>query len=104
MEAAEMDGASPSNRFCFIVLPAPRPRDHRGGADPDDLPLGILVEILVTTDGGPATESTTMTFLVYKEASSNPTWAPPRRGRGRVILANIVAIFLMRAVGRNLDA
>ena len=33
--------------------------------------LGILVEILVTTNGGPGNESTTLTYLVYFQAVLN---------------------------------
>jgi sorbitol/mannitol transport system permease protein len=104
MEAAEMDGASSWNRFRFIVLP------HLARAITVVILiqtiflLSILVEILVTTAGGPGTESTTMTFLIYKAGilESN-VGAAAAGGVVAVILANIVAIFLMRAVGRNLD-
>jgi sorbitol/mannitol transport system permease protein len=66
--------------------------------------LGVLVEILVTTAGGPGSESTTMTFLSTRQGilESN-VGAAAAGGVVAVILANIVAIFLMRAVGRNLD-
>jgi sorbitol/mannitol transport system permease protein len=56
---------------------------HRGGADPDDLPARILVEILVTTNGGPGSQSTTLTFLVYKEALLDYECGRRRSGRGR---------------------
>jgi sorbitol/mannitol transport system permease protein len=65
----------------------------------------VLVEILVTTAGGPGSESTTMTFLIYKEAIlDSDVGTAAAGGVVAVILANIVAAFLMRAVGRNLDA
>lgn len=105
LEAAEMDGASPFNRFRFIVLP------HLARAITvvvliqTIFLLGVLVEILVTTAGGPGSQSTTMTFLIYKEAIlDSDVGAAAAGGVVAVILANIVAIFLMRAVGRNLDA
>ncbi len=105
MEAAEMDGASAWNRFRFMVLP------HLARAITvvvliqTIFLLSVLVEILVTTAGGPGTESTTMTFLIYKAGilESN-VGATAAGGVVAVILANIVAAFLMRAVGRNLDA
>jgi sorbitol/mannitol transport system permease protein len=105
MEAAEMDGASPWNRFRFIVLP------HLARAITvvvliqTIFLLGVLVEILVTTQGGPGSESTTMTYLIYDEAIlDSDVGAAAAGGVVAVVLANIVAAFLMRAVGRNLDA
>ena len=66
---------------------------------------GVVVEILVTTNGGPGSESTTLTFLVYKEAIlDSDVGTAAAGGVVAVILANIVAIFLMRAIGKNLDA
>ncbi|MBP1804450.1 carbohydrate ABC transporter permease [Rubellimicrobium aerolatum] len=105
LEAAEMDGANPWNRFRFIMLP------HLARAITvvvliqTIFLLGILVEILVTTNGGPGSESTTLTFLVYKEAIlDSDVGTAAAGGVVAVILANIVAIFLMRAIGKNLDA
>ena len=68
--------------------------------------LGIFAEVLVTTGGGPGYNSTNLAFLVYRTAllCASTSAAPAAGGVIAVILANIVAIFLMRAVGRNLDA
>ena len=105
LEAAEMDGARPLSRFWFIVLP------HLARAITvvvliqTIFLLGILVEILVTTNGGPGNESTTLTYLVYFEAIlDTDAGTAAAGGVVAVILANIVAIFLMRAIGKNLDA
>jgi sorbitol/mannitol transport system permease protein len=105
LEAAEMDGAPPVKRFWFIVLP------HMARAITvvvliqTIFLLGILVEILVTTNGGPGTQSTTLTYLVYKEAILNTNAGTAAAGGVvAVVLANIVAIFLTRAIGKNLDA
>jgi sorbitol/mannitol transport system permease protein len=105
LEAAEMDGAPPLKRFWFIMLP------HLARAITvvvliqTIFLLGILVEILVTTNGGPGSQSTTLTFLVYKEAIlDSDVGTAAAGGVVAVILANIVAIFLMRAIGKNLDA
>lgn len=105
LEAAEMDGASAVSRFWYIMLP------HLARAITvvvliqTIFLLGVLVEILVTTGGGPGTASTTLTFLVFQEsvAKSNVGTAAAG-GVVAVVLANIVAIFLMRAIGKNLDA
>jgi sorbitol/mannitol transport system permease protein len=105
LEAAEMDGAPPLSRFWYIMLP------HMARAITvvvliqTIFLLGILVEILVTTNGGPGSQSTTLTFLVYKEAIlDSDVGTAAAGGIVAVVLANIVAIFLMRAIGKNLDA
>ena len=105
LEAAEMDGAPAIKRFWFIMLP------HLARAITvvvliqTIFLLGVLVEILVTTNGGPGSASTTLTFLVYsKSILSSDVGAAAAGGVVAVVLANIVAIFLMRAIGKNLDA
>ena len=66
--------------------------------------LGIFGEILVTTAGGPGTASTTLPFLIYKKALLDfDVGTAAAGGVVAVILANIVAIFLMKAIGKNLD-
>ena len=67
--------------------------------------LGVFGEIQVTTNGGPGTSSTTLTYLVYREALLDfDAGTAAAGGVVAVILANIVAVFLMRAIGKNLDA
>lgn len=105
LEAAEMDGAPPLKRFWFIVLP------HLARAITVVILiqtiflLGVFAEILVTTNGGPGSATTTLTYLIYKEAllAFNAGTAAAG-GMVAVVLANIVAILLMIAVGKNLDA
>ena len=105
LEAAEMDGAGPVSRFWYIMLP------HLARAITvvvliqTIFLLGIFGEILVTTNGGPGTASTTLPYLIYKEALLDFDGGPAAAGGVvAVILANIVAFFLMRAIGKNLDA
>jgi sorbitol/mannitol transport system permease protein len=65
--------------------------------------LGIFAEILVTTGGGKA--STDLAFLVYAQAMYQyDIGAASAAGLIAVVFANILAIFLIRAVGRSLDA
>jgi sorbitol/mannitol transport system permease protein len=65
--------------------------------------LGIFAEIRVTTGGGPGYASTNIAFLVFRTGIlSNDIGAGSAGGVVAVIIANIVAFFLMRAVGRNL--
>ena len=66
--------------------------------------LSVFAEIYVTTGGGPGVATTNIPFLVYKEALLNfDVGAASAGGIVAVVLANIVAIFLMRIVGRNLE-
>lgn len=104
-EAAEMDGANAVNRFRFIILP------HMARAITIVILiqtiflLGIFAEIRVTTGGGPGYASTNIAFLVFRTGIlSNDIGAGSAGGVVAVIIANVVAIFLMRAVGKNLDA
>ena len=104
MEAAEMDGAGAVSRFIHLTLP------HMARAITvvvliqTIFLLGIYAEILVTTNGGPGNASTNLTYLIYRAARLNfDIGGAAAGGIIAVILANIVAIFLMRAVGKNLD-
>lgn len=105
LEAAEMDGASPLSRFWFIMLPHLARSITVVVLIQTIFLLGIFGEILVTTNGGPGSASTTLPYLIYKEALLDfDAGTAAAGGVVAVILANIVAIFLMRAIGKNLDA
>ncbi|MCC5972951.1 MAG: sugar ABC transporter permease [Rubellimicrobium sp.] len=65
--------------------------------------LSIFAEIYVTTSGGPGNRSTNLTFLIFQQAlSSFNVGVAAAGGVIAIILANIVAIFLIRAIGKNL--
>jgi sorbitol/mannitol transport system permease protein len=105
LEAAEMDGAPPIKRFWFIMLPHLARSITVVVLIQTIFLMGIFGEILVTTNGGPGSASTTLPFLIYKEALLDfDAGTAAAGGVVAVILANIVAIFLMRAIGKNLDA
>ena len=103
-EAAEMDGAGPVNRFVYLVLPhLARPITVVILIQTIFL-LSIFAEILVTTNGGPGYASTNITFLVYAQSLLQfDVGGGSAGGIVAVILANIVAIFLMRMIGNNLE-
>ncbi len=103
-EAASMDGANAVNLFIYIVLP------HLARAITVVILietiflLAVFAEILVTTGGGPGYASTNITYLVYHQALLDyDVGGASAGGVVAVILANIVAIFLVRIVGKNLD-
>ncbi|TQS72588.1 sugar ABC transporter permease [Rhodobacteraceae bacterium] len=105
LEAAEMDGASPVSRFFHIMLP------HLARAITvvvliqTIFLLSIFAEILVTTNGGPGVASTNLTYLIYVQSLLQfDVGGGSAGGVVAIILANIVAIFLMRMIGKNLEA
>ena len=67
--------------------------------------LGVFAEIFVTTSGGPGLASTNLAFLIYNRALLEfDVGGASAGGVIAIVLANIVAIFLIRAVAKNLDA
>ncbi|GIX13202.1 MAG: sugar ABC transporter permease [Paracoccaceae bacterium] len=103
LEAAEMDGAGPLSRFAHIILP------HLSRAVTVVILiqtiflLSVFAEIFVTTQGSFGTR--TLTYLIYQRVlESQNVGLGSAGGVYAIILANIVAIFLMRIVGKNLDA
>ncbi len=104
-EAAEMDGAGVFSRFTYITLP------HLSRAITVVILietiflLSVFAEILVTTSGGPGTESTNIAYLIYAQALLQyDVGGASAGGIIAVVLANIVAIFLIRLIGKSLEA
>lgn len=104
-EAAELDGAGPVSIFLHITLP------HLSRAltvvvlIETIFLLSVFAEILVTTSGGPGTASTNLAYLIYVQALLQfDVGTASAGGVVAIILANIVAFFLIRIVGKNLEA
>ena len=102
LEAAEMDGAPVIKRFFYIILP------HLSRAITIVILiqtiflLAIFAEIFVTTGGAFGTR--TLSYLIFQRVlESQNVGLGSAGGVYAIILANIVAIFLMRIVGKNLD-
>ena len=102
-EAAILDGAGAWAQFWNLTLP------HL--ARPIAIVLmiqmifhlSIFAEIYVSTSGGPGTASTNTAYLIYAQALLQfDVGVASAGGVFAVIFANIVAIFLIRAVGKNL--
>ena len=99
-----MDGAGPISIFAYITLP------HLARAltvvvlIETIFLLSVFAEILVTTNGGPGTASTNLTFLIYVQALLQfDVGGASAGGVVAIALANIVAIFLIRMIGKNLE-
>ncbi len=104
-EAARMDGAGPIAMFRYIIWP------HLGRAIAATTMiesiffLGIFAEIYVTTSGGPGFASTNLPFLIYRYALMEyDIGGASVAGLVAIVLANVLALFLMRSFARNLDA
>lgn len=103
LEAAEMDGAPPMSRFALITLPHLSRSITVVVLIQTIFLLSIFAEIFVTTQGAFGTK--TLTYLIYQRVlESQNIGLGSAGGVYAIILANIVAIFLMRMVGKNLDA
>ncbi|WP_299366905.1 sugar ABC transporter permease [uncultured Tateyamaria sp.] len=102
-EAATLDGAGFWSQFYHLTLP------HL--ARPISIViliqmifhLAIFAEIFVTTSGGPGVQSTNLTYLIYIQSQQAfDVGVASAGGVFAIILANIVAIFLIRAIGKTL--
>jgi sorbitol/mannitol transport system permease protein len=103
-EAARMDGAGVFAQFFFITLP------HLSRA------IGVVImietiflltvfaEIFVTTSGGPGNATTNLAFLIYARALLQyDIGGASAGGVVAIVLANIVAFFLVRSIARRLE-
>ena len=102
-EAAALDGAKSVDFFIQIILP------HLARAITvvvlieTIFLLNVFAEIRVTTNGGPST--TNIPFRIFELATNaNDVGGAAAGGIVAVVLANIVAIFLVRMIGKNLEA
>lgn len=104
LEAARLEGAGPVAIFWYIQVP------HMGRAMSVVVMmetiflLGIFAEIYVTTAGGPGTATTNLAFLIYQRALlAFNVGGASAAGVIAIVLANVIAAFLVRTVARRLD-
>jgi sorbitol/mannitol transport system permease protein len=104
-EAAEMDGAGAVSKFIYLTLPhLARPITVVILIETIFL-LTVFAEIFVTTGGGPGLQTTNLAFLIYQAALLQfDVGSASAGGLVAVVIANILAFFLVRIVGRNLEA
>lgn len=103
LEAARLDGAGPWAEFRYIVAPyLARPISVVVMLES----IFFLIEfarIYTATAGGPGIATTNLTYFIYLAGFSE--WNIGRASAGAVfavILANVVAIFLLRFISQNL--
>jgi sorbitol/mannitol transport system permease protein len=104
LEAARMDGATYPQQLRYLYIP------HLGRSIAVVIMIemiflmSVFAEIFTTTGGGPGDASTNIAFLIFKQALLNFDAGVASAGAlFAVVLANIVAIFLIRMIGKNLD-
>jgi sorbitol/mannitol transport system permease protein len=104
LEASRMDGANFLQQFRYLYIP------HLGRSVAVVVMieliflLSVFAEIYTTTGGGPGDASTNVAYLIFKQALLNFDAGVASAGAlFAVVLANIVGIFMIRMVGKNLD-
>ena len=104
LEASRMDGANFFQQFRYLYIP------HLSRAVAVVVMieliflLSVFAEIYTTTGGGPGDASTNVAYLIFKQALLNFDAGVASAGAlFAVVLANIVGIFMIRMVGKNLD-
>lgn len=104
LEAARMDGANAIALFRFVMLPHLSRAIAVVAMIETIFFLTIFAEIFVTTGGGPGLATTNLAYYIFLKALLEfDVGGASAGGLIAVILANVVAIFLMRSVARNLD-
>jgi sorbitol/mannitol transport system permease protein len=104
-DAARMDGAGPLSLFFHVILPHLRRPISVVVMIETIFLLSVFAEILVTTSGGPGLASTNLAFLIYRSALLEfDIGGASAGGIVAVLLANAVAVFLVRTIARNLEA
>ncbi|WP_279483072.1 sugar ABC transporter permease [Aureimonas sp. SK2] len=102
-EAAEMDGAKALSIFWYITLPHMKRAITVVILIQTIFLLSVYAEIFVTTGGG--VSSSNLPFLIASIISlEGDVGTASAGGIVAVVLANIVSIFLVRLVGKNLEA
>ena len=102
--AARMDGAGPVAAFIFITLPHLRRAVSVVVMIETIFLLTIFAEIFVTTGGGPGVATTNLAYLIFIKALQQlDSGGASAGGVVAIVLANIVAFFLVRSIGRRLE-
>jgi sorbitol/mannitol transport system permease protein len=103
-EAARLDGAGAVATFRFIILPHLSRAISVVVMIETIFLLTVFAEIFVTTSGGPGNATTNLAFLIYARALLQyDIGGASAGGVVAIILANIVAFFLVRSIARRLE-
>jgi len=103
-EAARMDGAGVWAQFFFITLPHLSRAISVVVMIETIFLLTVFAEIFVTTSGGPGNATTNLAFLIYARALLQyDVGGASAGGVVAIVLANVVAFFLVRSIARRLE-
>ncbi len=103
-EAAWLDGAGPFSVFWFVTLPHLKRAIAMVIMIEMIFFLTIFAEIFVTTNGGPGLATTNLAFLIYIKALLDfDIGVASAGGIIAILLANIVAIFLLKTVAKSME-
>lgn len=104
MEAAELDGAGFGARLRYLILPhLARPVAIVVLMETIFL-LSVFAEIFVTTGGGPGDATTNLSFLIFAQALLRfDIGAASAGGIVAVVIANILALLMVRVVGKSIQ-
>ena len=104
LEAARMDGAGAVSQFFYIVLPHLSRAISVVVMIETIFLLTVFAEIYVTTSGGPGNATTNLAFLIYARALLQyDVGGASAGGMVAIVLANVVAFFLVRTIARRLE-
>jgi sorbitol/mannitol transport system permease protein len=102
-EAALIDGAKPVQMFFHITLPHLKRAIGVVIMIETIFLLSVFAEIYTTTSGGPGTATTNLAYLVYSQGLQQfDIGIASAGGILAVIMANVVAFFLVRILARSL--
>ena len=102
-EAAAIDGANPIQLFFYIIVPHLQRAIGVVVMIETIFLLSIFAEIYTTTSGGPGHATTNLAFLVYSLGIQQfNVGIASAGGILAVVLANIVAYFLVKMLAQNL--
>jgi sorbitol/mannitol transport system permease protein len=102
-EAARIDGAGAFSMFFYITLPHLKRAVAVVVMMETIFLLSIFAEIYTTTSGGPGTATTILSYLIYSLGLQQfDVGLASAGGILAVVLANIVAFFLVRMLSKNL--
>ncbi len=103
-EAARMDGARSVQMFFFIILPHLRRAISVVIMIETIFFLSIFAEIFVTTSGGPGLATTNLAYLIYiRSLLEYDVGSASAGGVIAIVLANVMAISLIRTIARTLE-
>lgn len=103
IEAAEIEGASFWSKFYYLTLPHLSRVIAVVVMIQAIFHLSIFAEIFVTTGGGPGYDSTNTTFLIFTQALLQfDVGVASAGGVFAIIIANIIAFFLIKTVAQGM--